>query len=174
MTLRHKAFISYHSADVNEVERFINEFDHQHDVFISRAVGTGIDPSIINSSNPEYVMSRIRDLYLKDSTVTIVLIGKCTWSRKYIDWEIQSSLRNGATAAPNGLVGIVLPSAKSNPIAPERLKTNLDSGYSNWYYYPKSKSGLIKMIEEAFEARQNKKNLIINPRDRFIKNRNCY
>lgn len=172
-TTRHKAFISYHSDDIVEVEKFINEFDEKHNIFISRAVGTGVDPSIINSNNPEYVMQRIRELYLKDSTVTIVLIGKCTWARRYIDWEIQSSLRNGSTIIPNGLFGIVLPSAKNDPKAPKRLNRNLNSRYSKWYYYPKSKSGLIEMIEEAFEARQNKQNLIDNPRDRFLNNKKC-
>ena len=35
-----------------------------------------MEQDIIDSDNTDYVMSRIRELYLKDSTVTIVLIGK--------------------------------------------------------------------------------------------------
>jgi hypothetical protein len=42
---------------------------------------------------PRAELRRIRQLYLLDSTVTIVLIGKCTWARKFVDWETQASLR---------------------------------------------------------------------------------
>ena len=47
-----------------------------------------MEQDIIDIDNTDYVMRRIRELYLKDSTVTIVLIGKCTWARRSIDWEI--------------------------------------------------------------------------------------
>ncbi|MBN1655077.1 MAG: TIR domain-containing protein [Deltaproteobacteria bacterium] len=49
---------------------------------------------------PDYVMRRIRDEHLRDSTVTIVMIGNCTWSRKYVDWELQASLRSGPIVIP--------------------------------------------------------------------------
>jgi hypothetical protein len=42
-----------------------------------------MEQDIIDIDNTDYVMRRI-----KDSTVTIVLIGKCTWARRSIDWEI--------------------------------------------------------------------------------------
>lgn len=44
-----------------------------------------------DSNNPEYIMRRIREEKLHDSTVTIVLIGNCTHSRRYVDWEIKAS-----------------------------------------------------------------------------------
>ena len=117
----------------------------------------------------------IRELYLKDSTVTIVLIGKCTWARRYVDWEIQASLRHGKTVMVNGLLGIVLPSAGENPIPPPRLKMNLkgDEGYAHWYWYPKRKDYLKSIIEDAYQARTSKAELIVNPRERFISNRSC-
>ncbi|WP_209440993.1 TIR domain-containing protein [Paenibacillus maysiensis] len=34
----------------------------------------------------------MRTKHLKDSTVTFVLIGESTWSRRWVDWEIYSSL----------------------------------------------------------------------------------
>jgi MTH538 TIR-like domain (DUF1863) len=54
------------------------------------------------------LMGRIRADYIKDSTVTIVLAGKCIWARRYVDWEIQASLRAGQTVSPNGLLGLKL------------------------------------------------------------------
>jgi hypothetical protein len=59
------------------------------DVFIHRSVGI-MDDDVINGSESIYIMRRIREEYLEDSTVTMVLIGRRTWARKFVDWEIQS------------------------------------------------------------------------------------
>lgn len=177
--MRHKVFISYHHADKEEVEKFIEDFDDKHDVFIARALGRGMADDIINSTNTSYVMRRIRELYLKDSTVTIVMLGKCTWARRYVDWEIQASLRNSPNYVPNGLLGVKLPSY-DNKHCPNRLNLNLidpnsdqEDCYARVIKYPSSKQSLAVAIENAFNARTNRKNLIVNPRDRFSYNRTC-
>lgn len=54
-------------------------------------------------------MQQIRDNYLRDSSVTIVLVGKDTWKRKFIDWEISASIRNTQNNPRSGLFGIILP-----------------------------------------------------------------
>lgn len=172
----HKVFISYHHDDQDEVESFIDAFDHERKVLIARALGMAQD--VIDSTDTDYVMHRIRQLYLKDSTVTIVLIGKCAWARRYIDWEIQASLRRGESVTPNGLLGIVLPSAGKKPIPPDRLGNNLkgensDEGYARWYWYPQRKDTLSNWIEDAFRSRTSRAYLITNPRDRFKYNRQC-
>lgn len=86
---RHKVFISYHHDDQKEVEDFVKTFADERNVFIARALAVGMEQDIIDSDNADYVMQRIRKLYLKDSTVTIVLIGKCAWARRYVDWEFK-------------------------------------------------------------------------------------
>ncbi len=174
--IRRKVFISYHHDDQDEVENFIDTFDDKHDVFIARTLGVTGD--IINSNDTDYVMSRIRQLYLGDSTVTIVLVGRCTWARRYVDWEIQASLRSGTTVTPNGLIGIALPSASQQPHAPERLSANLEgtnysAGYARYYWYPQSKDTLAGYIEDAFTARTTRSHLIENPRERFANNKQC-
>ena len=116
-------------------------------------------------------MRRIRELYLQDSTVTIILIGECTWARRFVDWEIQSSIRNPSKGLPNGLLAIKLRESYSK--LPERVSLNINSGYSKSYKYPKNSNSLENMIEDAFKARTEKVNLIINPRDRFSNNRSC-
>jgi len=176
--VRHKVFISYHHDDQDEVEEFIETFDHERKVFITRGVGVDIEQDIIDSDDTDYVMHRIRELYLKDSTVTIVLIGKCTWARRYVDWEIQASLRHGETVTANGLLGIVLSSGGQKPKAPERLSKNIAKknnyeAYANWYWYPQRKDTLANWIEDAFQARTSRANLIVNPKDRFNYNRTC-
>lgn len=61
---------------------------------------------IIDSTDPDYVMRRIRELYIRDSTVTLVMLGKCTWGRRYVDWEIQASLRAPQNGLTNGRLAI--------------------------------------------------------------------
>ncbi len=173
-----KAFITYHHADGDEVGEFIETFDEEHEVFIARALGLGMDQDIIESSDTDYVMRRIRELYLKDSTVTIVLIGSCTWARRYVDWEIQASLRHGDVITANGLLGVKLRSYGNNGY-PNRLNLNLkqsedqDDCYARAISYPKSPGTLERWIEDAFEARTTRDHLINNPRERFEYNKKC-
>ncbi|WP_420722487.1 TIR domain-containing protein [Hwanghaeella sp. LZ110] len=178
--IRHKCFISYHHEDQDEVDEFIRKFDHDKDVFIARGLGEEMASDIINSEDTTYVMKRIRELYLKDSTVTLVMLGKCTWARRYIDWEIQASLRNGETVTPNGLLGIKLPSySETKGMFPNRLNINLKQSddqkdcYARYMSYPSRSDTLSKAIDAAFERRSTHVKWINNPRERFKNNRHC-
>ncbi len=173
---KHKVFISYHKEDSEEIPNFIETFDITHDVFIARAID--MEQDIIDSDDTDYVMGRIRQLYLKDSTVTLVMIGRYTWSRRYVDWEIQSSLRKGETVTPNGLLGIILKSYNKNGY-PNRLNLNLKQNdqqkdcYARVIDYPNSIDTLTSYIEDAFKARISRCQLIDNPRERFEYNKQC-
>lgn len=177
-SIRHKCFISYHHDDQEEVDEFVRIFDEERNVFITRGLGINRDDDIINSDNTDYVMSKIRKLYLLDSTVTIVLLGKCTWARRFVDWELQSSLRQGEKYPPNGLLGVKLPSFTKGTPFPNRLNINLIHGdqqdcYARWIDYPTRKDTLANAIENAFDARTTRAYLINNPRDRFKYNKSC-
>lgn len=117
---RRKCFISYYAGDSLAVEKFITDFK---DVFIAKAIGVSSGDDFIDSANSDYVMSKIREKYLGDSTVTICLIGDCTHSRRFIDWELKASLRQGSYT-PNGLLGILLPYKGDSGILPPRLSEN--------------------------------------------------
>jgi len=50
-------------------------------------------------------MSRvIREDYIKGSSITIALCGAQTWKRRFIDWEIASTLHH-----EHALLGILIP-----------------------------------------------------------------
>ena len=110
------------------------------------------------------------------------MIGNCTWSRKYVDWELQSSLRSGKTVTPNGVLGVKLPSYNSGQY-PNRLNANLLSDadrcigqndcYARVIDWPTSSEILRQAIEDAYNARTIRAHLINNPRERFINDRNC-
>lgn len=174
--IRHKVFISYHGDDRDIVEEFIQRYDKARQVFISRVVGTMASDIEINSEDPKYVMGRIRQLYLSDSTVTIVIVGSCTWARKYVDWEIASSLRQGpVVGSPNGLIGILVPGRTTGKL-PDRFLDNWEqdgSGYARFFTYPTSKTQLRSWIEDAFTARRDRNNLISNGRLLRQRNSSC-
>lgn len=174
---KRKVFISYHHSDQREVDEFINRFAYREGIFIPKMLGRdGFNNDIINSTNPEYVMNQIRQRYLEDSTVTIVLVGSCTHSRRYIDWELKASLRQGSYI-PNGVMGIILPSLGSNADLPPRLNENWNHGHENCYarywIYPQSGHELSNLIEDAFNARTSRSHLIKNSQSMMKYNSKC-
>ena len=168
---RHKTFLSSPHDDSALVQRVIEQFDDTHYSFITRGIGAPED--LINSEDPDYVMREIRRRFLSDSTVTIVLLGACTSTRRFVDWEIQASLRQPANGLPNGLLGVLLDPEATSGKLPNRLKLNYDSGYAAFQSYPPGPSTLSGWIESAYQQRFSSTNLIKNPRDRFSYNRSC-
>lgn len=71
----------------------------------------------IGSNDEDYILQRIREDYLSDSTVTIHLIGiygaeRSGWhEQRFIKRELQASLYDGPYNTKNGILGVVLPSA---------------------------------------------------------------
>ncbi|MBM0256835.1 TIR domain-containing protein [Micromonospora sp. 4G55] len=170
---RRKCFISYHHADQAEAEEFVESFGH---LFIARVLGVSDEDDFIDSDDTDYVMDCIRERYLTDSTVTIVLLGQCTWARRYVDWEIYSTLRHDKLNRRSGLMGITLPSAEGTSVTlPPRLDDNIDGDklYARWWKYPSSDWALRSCIEDAFTARTTRSHLIDNTRARKIRSSPC-
>lgn len=104
---KHKIFISYHHANDQKYKEALIGANGQYDLFIDASVDTG---DIDDNLNDEAIRQKIRDEYLKDSTVTIILVGLQTKYRKHIDWEIYSSMYNGKVNKQSGILVINLPS----------------------------------------------------------------
>ncbi len=174
---KRKVFISFHQSDRSEADTFIYRWSVQEKVFISKALGVSMNPDLIDSGNPEYVMSKIRENYLEDSSVTIVLIGKCTHSRRYVDWELKSSLRQGLFYTPNGVLGIVLPSCGQPIYVPQRFYENWNkennNSYCRLYNPPQTPVELRGWIEDAFSARSTRAKFIQNSSDMMKYNSKC-
>ena len=144
-------------------------------MFIARELGVYDDEDFINSNDGDYVMSQVREKYLGDSTVTMVLMGTCTHSRRYIDWEIKSSLRQGSYT-PNGLLGIVLPNLSEAPRVPERFAANWSSEnecYAEYHWAPTNEEQLGCWIEDAYSNRTNNAHLIKNTQAMWSYNKVC-
>jgi len=173
---KRKVFVSHYGVDRQAVKNFIDKWAYQEGVFIPKQLGVYDDEYFIDSDDGDYVMTQIRDKYLGDSTVTMVLLGTCTHSRRYIDWEIKSSIRQGSYT-PNGLLGIVLPSLSKAPYLPERFAknwSNQDQCYAEYHWAPSSASQLGGWIDDAFNARSTKAHLISNSQEMWKYNRTCH
>ncbi len=72
------------------------------------------------------VIGQIRTRYIADSTVTMVLVGRCTHSRRHVDWEIRASLRQGDVYTPNGLLGVNLAVSRNGCLVAPALRGELE------------------------------------------------
>jgi len=109
-TPKRKVFISYHHANDQGYKESLLTFNDTHDIFIDASVDTGdIDDSLSN----ETIRQKIRDEYLANSTVTILLVGTETKFRKHVDWELYSSMFDGSVNRKSGILVINLPSTNS-------------------------------------------------------------
>jgi hypothetical protein len=173
---KRKVFISFYQRDKAEVDEFVAKWSDQEGVFTAKVLGASDNDDFINSTDTDYVMSQIRKKYLGDSSVTIVLIGRCTHSRRYVDWELKSSLTQG-TSTPNGLLGILLPSMRDSGHLPPRFKKNWQSGeascYARYRSAPTSAAQLGEWIEDAYAARMSRAHLIQNSQDMMKYNAKC-
>ncbi|SHI72910.1 TIR domain-containing protein [Halodesulfovibrio aestuarii] len=107
----HKVFISYHHENDQDYKQKLLDMNKKDEIFIDRSVDTG---NVKDNLPPEKIRTIIRDNYLKDTTVTILLVGTETKNRKHIDWELYSSMYNGVKNKQSGIVVIHLPDAECN------------------------------------------------------------
>ena len=107
----HKVFISYHHDRDQYYKNYLVRMGSEYEIFLDRSVDTG---DISEDLSDESIRTKIRDEYLRDSTVTIVLVGLETKRRKHIDWEIYSSMIDGQVNKKSGILVVSLPSTENN------------------------------------------------------------
>lgn len=105
----HKVFISYHHENDQVFKDELIRFGKDFSGFIDKSVDTG---DISENLTDQAIRVKIRDEYLRDSTVTILLVGLETKRRKHIDWEIYSSMFDGVRNKKSGILVINLPSTE--------------------------------------------------------------
>ena len=106
---QHKVFISYHHANDQTYKEALLELNDENDIFVDASVDTA---DIDDNLDDEAIRQKIRDEYLTDSSVTIVLVGLETKKRKHVDWEIYSSMFNGKVNKQSGVLVVNLPSTR--------------------------------------------------------------
>lgn len=156
---RRKVFISYHH------ERDQKYADMLRNALADDIVDKSVHEDDIDDSNIKTttIRQKIRDEFIADATVTIVLVGPETYTRKHVDWEIGSSLRKTKKNSRCGLLGILLPNhpnyrkERCDSLIPPRLAANLKGKdpYAQLYNWPKNGSliRIRKWINKAFLRR---------------------
>lgn len=152
---RHRVFISFHHDDQQYKDKLVQLMK---DNIVDESVELGdIDD---RNTSIETIRQRIRDNFIRDATVTIVLIVPCTWQRKHVDWEIGSSLRKTRRNPRCGLLGILLPNhpdyrkERCNlSLMPPRLAVNCKgtNPYASIYRWSNHPTDIRRWIDDAFK-----------------------
>lgn len=169
---RHKVFISFYHHDDQQYKNYIDRYLSGN--IINKSVMPGeYDPD----DSDEYIKRLIREDKISDSSVIVVLVGNNTKNRKHVDWEIYAGLRASINGSA-GLIGIFLPTVKKADNGeyyyddmPARLADNIKSGYATFCDWNYALNNFDKLIEEAFQSRITKKQLIDNSRPQMKYNR---
>ena len=180
---RHKVFISYYHDDDQEYKnRLVQALNSK---LIDKSVSPG---DIHDTSLPlDEIRRRIRDDHISDAVVTIVLIGRCTWQRKHVDWEISASIIDRPNNERCGVVGLLLPTHpdyhkwpqdRDPHLIPPRLARNIrgKDPFAVIYKWPRRRVSkrIIPKVQRAF-LRKDKTPWPDDGLDLFFDNRqgNC-
>lgn len=153
---KHKVFISFHHEDQAYKDRFVKMMNHD---FIDKSVKDG---DINDNIKTDTIRQKVRDEFIRDASVTVVLIGKRTWQRKHVDWEIGSSISKTKRNPRCGLLGILLPTHWNyneetyNPrLIPPRLYDNCNgnNSYASLYDWSSDPDKIRRWIHQAFQKR---------------------
>jgi len=140
-----KVFVSYsHRLDQDVADDFRGIFANERDAFIDKSIREDI-----GELGNETIKNRLRSL-IRDATVTVILIGKDTGGRSWVDWEIYNSLRRGFQKERNGLLGVRIPYKQQ--WTPQRLVANIP-GMGKIIDWPSNYRTLANEIENAFDCR---------------------
>ena len=151
---KRKVFVSFHHDNDQGAYNVLKHFFlDKYEVFEDHSVGR----QLVDSRIMVYVDWAVRERFIKGTSVTIVLCGSETYKRKFVDWEINSTL-----LGKRALLGIILPSAIRNFnnqfIVPNRLADNISSGYAHYDFWANC-TGSAEKLNMAIEfALLNSKN----------------
>jgi hypothetical protein len=174
MGRRHNVFISYHHKNDELYKlKFERLFSEIYDILETKAITDGDIDTYLKT---ETIRQKIRDEFIRNASVTVVLIGSETWKRKHVDWEISSSIRDTQLNSRTGLLGIILPSYPRSDLTkyskgtiPPRLYDNIDCEFATIHNWSNDPSKVQEWIHQAFIRRKK-----INPdnsRKMFANNR---
>ena len=165
--VRRRCFISYFHGDKLWAKDLVTRFGGTNGVFVPRLIG--LDGDAIQSTKPNYVINTIREEYISGSTVSIVLLGPCTHSRRFANWGSERTM-NG-----NGLLGIILPPSL-RAYLPDRFANNWrqdDTGYAALRLYPQSGAQLQVWINDVVWRSTARRAQMCNTQDVWAYNQKC-
>lgn len=151
---KHKVFISYYHYDDQEYKEEIETWNETYDLFVDLSVNDGeIDDT---NMSDEQIRVKIRDEYIKDATVLVLLCGPNTKYRKFIDWELHAAMYNTDKNPKMGILVVNLPKSQNNVravkdrekqiVAPGATWTSFETRAEYEQYYPDIPSRIIDSL----------------------------
>ena len=176
-------FVSFHQRDEIEASIFCRRFEQ----YFNQIRTLGVDElgdeyaEPIDSGDSDYVIRQIRERKIAGTSCTVVLIGKCTWARRYVDWKIAATLRNNTDDPRGGLIAVQLPSAQQNgwSTLPDRLSLNLaiengvDTGYASSYPPAPSDDSIVRRVDDAVARRESIEPATGSTTDLIVRSKSC-
>ena len=138
---RHKVFISYYHQDDQRYKNYLiqlEEINYDTNSYQSIFDDYSVREYDIDDTGmtDEQVRREIRDNYINEATVLILLCGIHTKERKFIDWEIHAAMFNTEEKPKLGIIVINLPTLNGqNHIqsGQEDEKAIIGSPFMNWF-----------------------------------------
>ena len=127
---KHRVFISYYHHDDQYYKDRLMMLNDSFSLFEDWSVNDG-DIDDTNMSD-EQIMQKIRTEYIKDATVLVLLCGKNTKHRKFIDWELHASMYNTEKNPKMGILVVNLPECKNNVRAVTDREKEIVLPGGNW------------------------------------------
>ena len=167
---RHKVFVSYHHANdqfyANRLMKGLYERNPEtgfmQSIFEDCSVHNG---DIDDALSAEGIRKKIRDDFISDASVLILLCGSETKNRKYIDWEIHAAMFDTEKNPKLGILVVNLPTINQWLYAPDEDDkelvvpgnhqtswTKLDSRQALTECYPYLPNRIIDNMESGIES----------------------
>lgn len=155
-----KVFISYYHKDAQFYKDSLIATNDTLDMFIDNSVDTGdIDDALLTD---EQIRVKIRDEYIKDSDVLILLCGKNSKHRKHIDWELHAAMYESDVKKPIPILVLNLPDSsnncrKNNEREGEIIERNNPTNWTSLKSYSEFKQCYPDLPERILKSLANKR-----------------
>ncbi len=164
MHTKTKVFISYHHENDQWWADYLrNNYGEQFTFIYGNSPDNGREIVV-----PGYIRRAIKEKYIAKTSITIVLCGAETCKRRYVDWELYTTLHH-----KHALLGIALPTAlrasRTNILIPERLYQNIQSGYAHFIEWPIN-ADIVKTALQITKKKGKFTSLINNHLPTMIRN----
>lgn len=114
--MNNKCFISFKKEDLYYKDQILKKLG------VEKITGKALN-EWIDSEDIDYIMQVIREKYMKNTSITIFLIGEHSSEKEGVDWngdknafikrELQATLYDGKGFKRSALLGVVLPSMEN-------------------------------------------------------------
>lgn len=156
----YKVFISYYHKQDQQYKDILIDLNNQYRMFIDNSVDMGdIDDE---NMTDEQIRVKIRDEYIKDTDVFILLCGRNSKHRKHIDWEIHAAMYRSEIKNPIPIIVINLPQCrnterKNNEGEKRIIEKNGPTNWTSFNSYSEYKENYPDLPERILKSLANKK-----------------